>query len=312
MEYYRTPDERFEGLPGLLVRASLPPAGRAADALRRRGRGRPGAPAPRRAVMGVPLSEDDPTARRGRSCRRARLLRLRALRQADADRGLLVRLPRRVDPAARRSARPDRDHGRRPGLGRADRAAARGRASRAVRTARHPQHGDRRRARAIAGVAPLPGVHAPRRDGDRRRAADPDLERGRAFRRGRRGLRRAVPDARVESGHPRVPGARADRARASDGREDARGARRTRTLGEARARPLLRLGPDLHARRLPSAWPRASPAPARRRSSPGPGTSCRRRRARRSRSGSCASLQRPASSFLFVRRERELRPMRRR
>ena len=38
--------------------------------------------------------------------RRARLLRLRPLGQADADRGLLVRLPLRVDRALRRRARP--------------------------------------------------------------------------------------------------------------------------------------------------------------------------------------------------------------
>ena len=64
---------------------------------------------------------------------------------------------------------------------------------------------------------------------------------------GRRGLQRALPDSGVEGGRARVPGARAHRAGASVGREDARGARRARALGQAGARPLLRLRPDLHA-----------------------------------------------------------------
>ena len=40
--------------------------------------------------------------------RRAGLLRLRSLGQADADRGLLLRLPLRLDRALRRRARPAR------------------------------------------------------------------------------------------------------------------------------------------------------------------------------------------------------------
>ena len=56
--------------------------------------------------------------------RRARLLRLRALRQADPDRGLvLIRLPLRNDRAFRRRSSTCAKRPRRPGLGRADRAA---------------------------------------------------------------------------------------------------------------------------------------------------------------------------------------------
>ena len=54
--------------PGLPVRAALHRAGRAAHALRRRGRGRSGALPPRRADVVVPLPEDDsrPAARGAR------------------------------------------------------------------------------------------------------------------------------------------------------------------------------------------------------------------------------------------------------
>ena len=69
----------------------------------------------------------------------------------DADRGLLVRLPLRIDRAARGGARPSRRDGRRPGLGRADRPSTRGRASRPRRPPRDPEHGDRRRSRAVSG-----------------------------------------------------------------------------------------------------------------------------------------------------------------
>ena len=51
-----------------------------------------------------------------------------------------------VDRALRRRARPARDDGRRPGLGRADRAPPRRRAPRARRAPRDPEHRDRRRA----------------------------------------------------------------------------------------------------------------------------------------------------------------------
>ena len=83
MSVYRTPDERFADLPGYAYRAALPRAGRPAHALRRRGGGRPGAAAARRADLGVPLPQGDRRARRLGPLHRARLLRLRPLGQAD-------------------------------------------------------------------------------------------------------------------------------------------------------------------------------------------------------------------------------------
>ena len=163
------------------------------------------------------------------------------------------------------------DDGRRPGLGRADRAAARGRAAGSRRAARDPEHRDRRGPRAVGGVAALPRVRAPGRHRPRPRAAHPDLVRHRARRRGGRGLQRAVPDAGVEGRRARVPGARPDRDRPSERREDARGARRARAAGSAR-RSSSSPTPTRSSRRSPpSAWRRGSPAPARPRSIAGAG-----------------------------------------
>ena len=188
-----------------------------------------------------------------RTCGRARLLRLRPLGQADPDRGLLLRLPLHLDRAARGRARSSGRDGRRAGLGRPDRPAARRRAARTRRAARSPEHRHRRRPRAVARVASLPRVHPACRHGARAGPARPDLMRVGPRGRRRRGVQRALPDPRVEGGRARVPRAGSDRARPSERRKDARGARRARALGEAGARALLGLGPDLHAdgRRTP-------------------------------------------------------------
>ena len=185
------------------------------------------------------------------------------------------------------------DDCRRAGLGRADRAAARGRAAGSRRAARDPQHRNRRRACAFrrSGCASASSCAA----------SGTELVPGqliriscvtRARRRRRRGLQRALPDTRVEGRDPRVPRARPDRARPPVGREDARGAGRARALGEAGARPLLGLRPDLldggrraHGVTDPGRRPGGDRRGRR-------ATSCRRRRARRSPSGSSASWPR--------------------
>ena len=199
-------------------------AGRAADA--------------RRAVVVLPVPQDDPGPDRGRaSLHRARPRRLRPLRQADRTRRLHLRPPRRVDARrAVRRARPARRHPRRPGLGRPDRAAARRRASRPVRTRRRPPTRSCRPATTPPGEAFLnwqrfsqtvedfdvgfivgSGCHI-------------ELTAG-----GRRGLRRAVPRRLLQGRRAPVPDARADLARRSgDGREpegvgDAAGVGRSRS-----------------------------------------------------------------------------------
>ena len=205
-----------------------------------------------------------PVLAAARARRRARLLRLRPLRQADRRRLVHVRPPLRLDRPARRGARPPPADARRAGLGRADRAPARGRAAGARRPARDPEH------RPRGGRAPS---ETWLRFREVVRAAGGDFQAGRLIRRGvarglagrgRRRLRRALPDARVEGGRARLPRAGADRAgapehRAADG--DPRGAG---VVGEARARPLRRLRPDLRARASPirsSRWiPGALPA----------------------------------------------------
>ena len=64
MDVYRTPDERFEGLPGY----AFEPRYVEQDGLRmhyvEEGAGRSRAAAPRRADVGIPVPEDDPAAQR--------------------------------------------------------------------------------------------------------------------------------------------------------------------------------------------------------------------------------------------------------
>ena len=106
MKVLRTPDERFEGLPGFDFAphyAEVPDGdgGTPAHALPRRGTGRRAGRAAdaRRAVVVLPLPHDDPGAGRGRAAlHRPRPGRLRPLRQADRARRLHLRAPRRVGP----------------------------------------------------------------------------------------------------------------------------------------------------------------------------------------------------------------------
>ena len=103
MDVFRTPDERFEGLPGFDFEPRLPRGRRPAAGAHRRGRGRAGGLLPRRADLVVSVAEGDPAgARRGPPLHRARPRRLRPLRQADRPRLVLLRPPRRaVGDAAR-------------------------------------------------------------------------------------------------------------------------------------------------------------------------------------------------------------------
>ena len=163
----------------------------------------------------------------------ARLLRLRPLGQADRSGLVLVRRTRSLDRALRRGARPARPDGRRAGLGRADRLPPVRRASRAGRAARRAEHRHRRTS-AERGLAAVPGVRPPSRHRDRSgptRAAD---ARATGDRRGDRGVRRAVPGARVTRRDRPVPRARRDVVGPSVGGGDARRARAAAVVRAAR------------------------------------------------------------------------------
>ena len=135
VDVFRTPDERFEGLPGYDFEPQLHRDRRPAAPLRRRGAraarssastaSRPGRSSTGR--CSAPLVE----ARPPRDL--PRLRGLRALRQADRPRLVHVRPPRRAGHEAARRARPQGRDRRRPGLGRPDRAALGGRERRAGR-----------------------------------------------------------------------------------------------------------------------------------------------------------------------------------
>ncbi len=146
-------------------------------------------------------------------------------------RGLLLRLPHRVDRPAGRGSRPARRDRRRAGLGRPDRAPPRRRASRPDRPARDHEHRHRRRPAAVRGVAALPRLAGATRNRDRPRPARPDLGRAADERGGRGGLQRAVAGPRVEGRDPRLPGARPDLARPPGPADPPDGARAARALG---------------------------------------------------------------------------------
>ena len=128
-----------------------------------------------------------------------------------------VRPPRRVDgEAARGTRRSRRDRGR-PRLGRADRAAAGGRAPGPLLA--HRDHGDRPLHRPTAderGLAQVPRVRPRQRRHAGRDAGPRRLQEG-SRRRGDRRLRRALPGARVEGGRAGIPADPADRARRARG-----------------------------------------------------------------------------------------------
>ena len=172
MKTLRTPDDRFAGLPGYDF---APHYAEVADGeggtlrvhyLRE---GDPSAPVvllhARRALLVLPLPQDDPRPDRGRAADRgARPGRLRALGQAGRARRLHVRPPRRVDArAALRPARPARRHAGLPGLGRAHRPAAGGRAPGPLRPGRGGQHLPADRATPTRARPSSPGSASPRR-----------------------------------------------------------------------------------------------------------------------------------------------------
>ena len=221
---------------------------------------------------------------------RARLLRLRPLGQAAPPGGLHLRLPRRLDRAARRGARPARPDGRRPGLGRADRPPPRGRAPRPRRAARDHEHRHRRRTAAVRRVAALPRLPPPRRHRPDPRQARAHLGRAADERRGRGRLQRAVAGARVEGGHPRVPRPRPDLARPSGPAGAPSRARRSSPSGRSPRSSSSRT-PIRSSRRAPrSGSPSTSPARSSPRSSRARATSCRRTGASRSAAGSPVRL----------------------
>ena len=175
MEVYRTPDEQFVGLPGY----DFEPHYVEQDGLRMHyvdeGSGDP-----------VLLLHGEPT---WAFLYRKMIPTIAGVARAVApdyfgfgrsdkptqDRGLLLRLPLRVDRALRRRARPAGYNRRRPGLGRADRTSARGRAPRPHRAARDPQHRSRGGPGSFRGVAAVPGVRPPGRNRSRPRTAHPHL-----------------------------------------------------------------------------------------------------------------------------------------
>ena len=230
----------------LPLRAPLPRGRRAAPRPPRRGRRAAGGVLPRRADLVVPVAQGDPAGSRRRlPVHRPRLRGVRALRQAHRPRLVLIRPAHRADGDPARGPRPARRHRGRPRLGRADRPAARGRAS--GPDLADGDHGHRPVHRRAADVRRL--VHVPRLRRAHRGPADLDAGAKRVRPRHGRGrggrLRRAVPDPGVEGGRAGVPADPADLARDAGrrgGQARARGAARRRA---ADARAVGRLGPVL-------------------------------------------------------------------
>ena len=209
MEILRTPDERFENLPGYPSR----PHHAEVDGVRihyvdegpRERRARP--PAPRRAVVVVPLPQDDPPARRRGTSRRARRSRrLRPLRQADAH----ARTTRTSDTSTGSpgSLGPGstRHHPLLPGLGRPDRAAPRRRARGSLRPHRRRQHLPAHRRRPSGAAHFAHGSASPR---NRHSSARAGVVKGgcadRARAGGHRRLRCAISRRSLSRGRSPVP-----------------------------------------------------------------------------------------------------------
>ena len=130
-DVFRTPDERFEGLPDF----PFEPRYREVDGLRL-GHLDEGEGPPVVFFHGEPTwsylwrKVIPPVRDAGHRCIAPDYAGLRPLRQADRLRLVLIRPPHRARRDAARRPRPARRHGRRPRLGRADRPPLRGRASR--------------------------------------------------------------------------------------------------------------------------------------------------------------------------------------
>ena len=193
----RTPDQILEGLPDF----PYAPHYRTVDGLRLahvdEGDGAPVVMWHGEPTWGFLWRHVLPPVRDARPPRRApRPRRLRALGQADGARLVLLRPPRGDGRDAARGPRPARRDLRRARLGRADRPAPGGRAPRARGAPRDPRQ--RRVQRRVADERRLAGVRGLRRA--HRGPADrlPGAPRlpPRPRRRGRRGLRRAVPEHR--------------------------------------------------------------------------------------------------------------------
>ena len=294
METYRTPDERFADLPGFdwepqyadvpdgdggslrMAYVDARPADGAGDApVALLLHGEPTWSFLYRDVVDVLVAA-------GVRCVVPDLVGLRALGQAAARRGPLLRPPRRVGPRPRvRPPGPARRHARRSGLGRADRAAAGRREPRPLRPRRRQQHRHAdRRLRHARDLVGLP--HGGGDRGDPRRRSPGRLRlRARARRRRARGVRRPVPGRGEQGRTPRDADARADPARRPGHRGQPRRLGRAAGLGQAVPDPLLRLRPD-HRRHGPgdaqaragllAAWstPRSSGRVTSSRRTPGP------------------------------------------
>ena len=237
MDVLRTPDDRFADLPDFSFSphyVEVPVAATASSdghaPVHYLDEGPRDAPVvllhARRTVVVLPLPQDDPGARRRRiALRRARPRRLRSLRQAGATHRLHLRAARRVDAVrALRRARPSRRDARRPGLGRPRSACVSSASIPIGSRGSSPRTRSSRRATTPPGDAFLNWQRFSQTVEDFpvgfivNFGCTTDLTR-----RGRRGLRRALPRRDVQGRRAPVPDAGADESRRSGrGREPSR------------------------------------------------------------------------------------------
>ena len=283
MDVLRTPDERFDGLPGYPFAphyVEVPRGDGSGETLRRplrrRGtarRDRDRAADARRAVVELPLPHDDPGDHRRRvPRRRPRPRRLRSLRQADRARRLHVPAPRRLDDAwsSRRStSATSRSSARTGAASSASGSSPRTRiaspgSSRPTRSCRPAT--PRRVTRSCAWQkfsqdgARLRG-RPDRQHRARRPTLTPEVDRG---------VRRAVPGRLLQGGRPPVPDARPDLARRPGIRGEPRRVGGARAAGRSRSSPRSR---------TPTRSPAAATACCRRRSRARPASRTPRSRA---------------------------------
>ncbi len=239
--------------------------------------------------MVVPVAQGDPAgARRRFPLRGSRHGGFRALGQADGRRVVLLRSPLRVGGEAAGGPRPARGDGRGARLGRADRAAPRGRAPGADRAPGDPRHGSVHRQTAddggVDGVQGLHGAHGGPAGRLPRAGRLQERPRGR----GGRGVRGAVPERGLEGGRARVSGADPVRPRRPGGGGGTEHAARAARGHPPHADAVGRLRPGAAAVGRGELRGRDRPSPRRARSRTR-ATSCRRtkgpRSARSSRSG---------------------------